>query len=239
MKKFIPIIILTIIVMTCIFAFAACGDKASPNDPIVGWYTSVDGTLLRFFVEDGKLVYNLNYSTNNIAVTETGNEYAANSLIFTLTVDNDEKILTTNAYVSSSKHFRYLTYADKTYNEAREIYNVANPYIINEPVYGWYYYEGDGWMLESRLMHFYIHNGRIAFSYNNSDEDNYIKSHSPSTQYEGCINYNGNTTTILYDPDYNGSKALHVTQSLSTAGTMNYRYITTADKTYAEALTLI
>lgn len=241
MKKFAALLITAIILLTCIFALVACGNKADPNDPILGWYTSHDGVLVQFSIVDGKLVYNLEDKGNNIAVKKENNEYTVNSIIFTLTTDTDEKRLTTNTYIKdNAKYFRYLTSNDKTYAEAKEIYNTASPYIINEPVYGWYYFEGDGWMLESSLMHIYIHNGRIAFSYNNETKINYIKYNYPSTQYEECIVYEGNTTTILYDSDYNGSVALHVTYSLSTAGrTLNYRYVTTADQTYDEASALI
>jgi len=236
MKKITPLIIFSVIVLTCLLVFVACGDKADPNDPILGWYTSADGVLIRFSFVDGKLVYKLQDATNETPVTKNGNEYTVNPFVFTLTSNNEDKILTSNDNIASnnvsSKHFRYLTTTDKTYDEAKEIYNVANPYRINEPVFGWYYHEDEYWQKDSHLIHIYIHNGRIAFSYDNDDNVNYIRSYSPSTQYEGCIAYEGNTTHILYDPDYNGSKALHINNSLSLATTKNYIYVTTADKTY-------
>ncbi len=131
MKKITSLIVLTIIILTCIFAFVACGDKADPNDPVLGWYCGDNIGLVHFSIVDGKLVYNLQDGTTNIAVTKNGNEYTVNSYVFTLTTVNGIKQLNANTIVgpTGSKNFRYLTSSDKTYEEATEILKTdGNPW---------------------------------------------------------------------------------------------------------------
>ncbi len=127
MKKITSFVILAILILTCVFAFVACGDKADPNDAILGWYIgnkyeSSRGPIL-FSIKDGKLVYSYrDGDTFTVVKKNKDGQYVVGGITYTLDTTHSEKwISNRNDFESGNGLYKYVASADKTFNEVSEI----------------------------------------------------------------------------------------------------------------------
>ena len=148
MKKITSLIVLTIIILTCIFAFVACGDDPK-NDPVLGWYANKNEKhFLHFYCEQDKLyVEEISFgvvsdtqldgvgykTTRSGEVTKAKTTYTLETqnypYTYTLSKENNLQVIATNATPNlGSSNWRYVTSSEKSLEEMKNIFDTNNPW---------------------------------------------------------------------------------------------------------------
>lgn len=153
MKKIISLVMFAILITTCMFALAACGDDPN-NDPILGWYVNKSNKcFLHFYCSEDKLyveeyvfdvVSDTKFDDRGYKITPKG-EVTKEKKVYTLLIQNSKqnythtytvdtvdglKVITTNFSIGGDK-WRYITSAEKTLAEMYEINKTNHPWSNN------------------------------------------------------------------------------------------------------------
>ena len=137
-------------------------------------------------------------------------QYIVNDVTYTLDATNhDEKwISNRNDFTVGNGLYKFVASADKSYDEARDIFSTANPWVIHNEILGWYH------NAEKGFLHIYVSDGYLVWSYNNDNSDKHLN--YSSVWEDGTKAYKSGTITFLFEYISEHEKTIYLHSSVVT-----------------------